>query len=453
MKTFLTYYNRLSLLALAVFILLVLLQSLWLRNAIQMQQQEMKLKLKQLIPDLALDINSLGHDYFHGDSTPIHELEIQAIEEKIKLHLDSNGIENETYFGIFKETNSNFFIGNNYQNKTALIETDVRACMSCIVSFNFVEEEFKKRLPDETDKEYSDRLSEKSSFQYFSPVKGLPSGNKEVIWLSLYQPNSYSDAVRAMIWLFVVSMLLLIVLFYLFYHLLRLLSNYKKLTELKEDFFNNMTHEFKTPLSSIRLASRVLRQNKDVEKSKLYYDLIEKESKTLELQIDKLLELSLLDTKEIDLEKENIDLHELIKEIPNRLKPLLDSKQGEIIFNLKLENTNLKGDSNHLSNSIANLVENSLKYADKEVTIWIDTLKKGDSKIIIVRDNGPGIQPEFQPHIFERFYRAKKNNQYKTQGFGIGLSYVKSIIEAHNGTIVLNPNYTEGCEFIIKLKR
>ena len=453
MKTFLTYYNRLSLLALAVFVLLVLLQSLWLRNAIQMQQQEMKLKLKQLIPNLALDINSLGHDYFHGDNTPIHELEIKAIEEKIQKHLDSIGIKNETYFGVFKESNSDFFIGNNYEYKTELFQSEVRSCMSCIISFSKVNKDELEQKSNESDEDYSARLFNESTFQYYSPVQNLVQKGKETIWFSLYQPNSFSDAVRSMIFLFVANVLLLLLLLYLFYHLLKLLSNYKKLTELKEDFFNNMTHEFKTPLSSIRLASRVLRQNKDNEKSKLYYDLIEKESKTLELQIDKLLELSLLDSKEIDLEKENIDLHNLIKEIPNRLKPLLEAKQGKIIFNLNLKNTNIIGDSNHLSNSITNLVENSLKYADKEVTIWIETLKKGDSKIIVVRDDGPGIQPEFQPHIFERFYRAKKDNQYKAQGFGIGLSYVKSIIEAHNGTIVLNPNYTNGCEFIIKLKR
>jgi len=449
MKSFLSYYNKLSLLALVVFLLLVLLQSIWLRKAVQLQQQEMTLRLKQIIPDIALDINSLGHEYFHGDSTPIHELNMEQFQEKIQSHLDSAGIENPTYFAIHKEDSIPIFISNSPEHKTELLNSEIKSCMSCIISFS-VSKRLDRKL-DESDDEYSKRLLEGATFSYYSPVKKLVAEEKKIMWLTLYQPNSFSNALRSMVFLFGTSILLLLVLLFLFYHLLKLLSNYKKLTQLKEDFFNNMTHEFKTPLSSIRLASKVLRQNKNPEKSTNYHDVIEKESKTLEMQIDKLLDLSLLDHKELQLEKENIDLHELIKAIPDRIKPLLESQNGKFIFDLNLPNPLIFADKNHLSNSLCNLVENSLKYAEGQVTIWINTYHKNASTYIIVKDDGPGIKSEFQPHIFERFYRAKKNNEYKTQGFGIGLSYVKTIIEAHEGSIHLNPSYANGCEFIIKI--
>jgi hypothetical protein len=371
MKRVFSYYNKLSLVALIVFILLVLLQSLWLNNAVKLQQQEMTLKLKQIIPDVALDINGLGHEYFHGDSTPIHELKVKEIEENIQLHLDSAGIKYPTFFAIFKADSTNTFLSNTTAFKHELLVSEVKACMSCIVSFSVAKS--LDRIPDESDKDFSERLMKGASFSYYSPVKKLMDEKRSIVWLSLYQPNAFSNALKSMILLFGLNILLLLVLLFLFYHLLKLLSNYNKLTQLKEDFFNNMTHEFKTPLSSIRLASKVLRQNKNPEKSATYFDLIDKESKTLEMQVDKLLELSLLDNQELTLEKETFDLHDLIKEIPNRLKPLLESQNGELTFDLKLKELKIYGDKNHLSNSLCNLVENSLKYANEPVRIQIET--------------------------------------------------------------------------------
>ncbi|MEL6989615.1 MAG: HAMP domain-containing sensor histidine kinase, partial [Bacteroidota bacterium] len=169
-------------------------------------------------------------------------------------------------------------------------------------------------------------------------------------------------------------------------------------------------------------------------------------------EIDKLLELSLLDNNEVQLENETLYLHKIIKEIPIRMAPLIEEKNASIQFNLKLKEDEIKGDSQHLLNCLSNLVENSLKYSDKGVKIWIHTYEKQKYQIIEVRDNGPGIDASFRPYIFDRFYRAKKSNEYKAKGFGIGLSYVKSIVEAHSGSIYLNKDYVDGCEFIIKFK-
>ncbi len=441
-------YHPLSLLAFLIFAILVFLQAIWLYKAIQIQQEEMELQLEKLIPNLALDINSLGHHLFHNDSVNLNDANFEEIEQIVKNHLDSNQINNIVYFSLFK--NEDHFISNKNQYKKELIQSKIKSCISCIISFSILKEN-PTQLPHESNTEYSERLAKNSSFQYYAPVQNLMNKKEEIIWFTLYQPHSFSDALKSMIYLFGTSIILIIILLGLFQYLLRLLSNYKKVTQIKEDFFNNMTHEFKTPLSSIRLASRVLRKNHDIEKSKLYHDIIEKESKNLELQIDKLLDFSLLDNNENKLDFEVINLHELISEVPQKLKVLIDNKKAEILLDLQSNKYTIQGDYYHLSNSISNLVENSLKYNNENITIWISTYPKNNSLYISVKDNGIGIEPQFQAHIFNRFYRANKNNQYKTQGFGIGLSYVKNIVESHKGKIQINSNYQNGCEFIIQI--
>ena len=359
----------------AVFAVLVVLQSLWLRNAAILQHQENELELKQLVDEVALAVNGLGHNYFHHeDSLLMTNISVDTLEQTIQTVLDSNQIDLPTYFSIYKETDSTIFITNKEQYKSDLLQSEIKSCLSCIVSFSMVSPEEGKRGPDESEEDFAKRLNKVSTFQYFSPVRNLVK--EERLWLTLHQPFSFSTALRSMAALFITNIVLLLILIFLFNHLLKLLSNYRKISQLKEDFFNNMTHEFKTPLSSIRLASRVLRKNPTSEKATIYHDVIERESKTLELQIDKLLELSLLDNQEIELEKASTDLHQLIQEIPKRLQPLLDKHQGEIIFELQAEQPILNLDQHHFSNSLCNLVENSLKYSDQSVMIWIKNFCK-----------------------------------------------------------------------------
>ena len=442
------YYKKLSLLAIIFFVLLTILQVNWLIKAVATQQEASQLQLKQLIPDLAMEVNNLGHHYFHGEEPPLKALDFDLVENKVQAYLDSAGITEVTYFAIYQEEEKGFFKSNVGKHEEELKTSTVQSCMSCIVSFSI--SKGVDPLPGESDEAFAKRVASEAEFQYYSPVQQLEKDKKAIIWLSLYQPNRLASALWSMSVLFGGSLFLLLALLALFRYLLNQLSEHKKLAQIKEDFFNNVTHEFKTPLSSIRLASKVLRQNKAPEKHESYFDLIERESQSLENQIDKLLQLSFLDNKELELEFVNVDLHEIIMEIPHRLKPLLEEHQGKLFLDLQMKPSLIKGDYDHLFNSLCNLVENSLKYAKKTVNIWISTQTQKEDQIIVVRDNGPGIRSEYQAHIFDRFYRAKKQNQYKNKGFGIGLSYVKTIIEAHQGQIVFNANYTNGCEFIIK---
>lgn len=445
-----THYNQLSLLAFAVLVVLVLMQVNWLYKAVISQTEETHQKLQRLIPEMAMAVNGIDHDLFHGASITLNELPLAEVSKRIDSILAVNKITNETHYAIYQDTLNGLFKTNAPEYQNALMESDIKSCLTCIVSFSIAKKE-DPQSASESDEAYRKRISQNSTFEYFSPVSKLNIPNGKTLWLSVYQPHTLSDALKSLIYLFVISVLLLALLLYLFHYLITSLSRHKKLSQVKDDFFNNMTHEFKTPLSSIRLASKVLRQSRNREKNESYHQLIEKESQLLETQIDQLLMLSLLDNKGLALNWESLDLHEIIHDIPARLKPLMEEKNASLMLDLQLEPAEIQGDYDHLSNSICNLIENSLKYSNEKVKIWISTYLDQNKKVIRVRDNGPGISPMYQAQIFDRFFRAKKDNQYKGQGFGIGLSYVKSIIEAHKGSITLNENYTDGCEFIIKL--
>lgn len=449
MRNYVHRYNYLSLLSFIILLILGIIQISWMQKATKLQKQEVNQKLKRLVSDMALDINAIDHDIFHSDTALIRSIPIEEIEQKIRRILDQNEVPSLVHFALYFDSTKQIMLTDAPDYTTTLMNSDIRACMSCIVSFSIapnVEE-----IEGEEEEEYRKRLMENSSFEYFKPIAKLERGRPN-LWLSLYRPKATSEAIQSLIYLFIVSVVFLIVLLYLLYTLLDSLSKHKKLAQVKNDFFNNMTHEFKTPLSSIRLASRVLRQSKDEEKNKTYFNLIERESLILEKQIDRLLDLSLLDNHGLALESTTIDLHELIKEVPKRLKVLVEEKSARIQLQLFTDQASLKGDYDHLLNCFCNLVENSLKYGSSKILIQLGPAnQEGYQNRISVRDDGPGIPPKFAKHVFDRFFRVSEDNQYKAPGFGIGLSYVKGIIEAHKGKIFVNTQYTEGCEFIIDL--
>lgn len=444
METSLKHYHRLSFAAVCILILLVSLQVVWVIKAVRFQEREIIHALKEVVGNVGLEINGIDHNAFHGDLSEMDQIPTSTFTEKVDTTLLANGISAKTYFAVFQDTLGGIFRSNGNAFKEELLASGVRICLTCIVSFSTVPKEDFADLNRES-------IPASTTFQYYSPVKGLKKESGQTLWVSLYQPATLSAAIQSLAWLFVINLVLLLALLALFRYLILSLSRHKQLAKVKNDFFNNMTHEFKTPISSIRLASRVLRKENDLTKRDSYYDLIEKESKSLEQQIDQLLELSLLENHEIELEKESVDMGNLIQAIPSRLKALLDNRSGRLYLDSTLEGCHITGDRTHLENSLCNLVENSLKYSPLGVEIWITASQKEGKLTISVRDNGPGIPAADQPNIFRRFYRGQAVKGYQGPGFGIGLSYVKSIVEAHNGVIGLNPNCQTGTEFIIEL--
>lgn len=228
----------------------------------------------------------------------------------------------------------------------------------------------------------------------------------------------------------------------------------KRLSELKKDFVNNMTHELKTPITNISVASDAIR-NKSIQmdkvKLKKYADIIYNENVRLHNLVDKVLQVSAIEKDDESLTYEEIDIHKIIKNVLVSFEPLLQQKEGHINSKLKADSFILYADKTHLSNVIYNLVENAIKYSDTNPEITINTNNTSNGINITVSDKGIGIKKEDQQHIFEKFFRAETGNLHNTKGHGIGLSYVKLIVEKHHGKLTFKSKLKKGSTFNIYL--
>ncbi len=428
---------------------LFLIQWKWVEKAQQLERQEMLIKLQKWVPDIALAVNGLGHDYFHGEQIKVEELDLALVDSIMAAFAQRASIETPIHYAIFQDTVNGIFLSNTNVYKNQLLATSARSCLSCIVSFSIVKK--MERKAGEDDDAFSKRISEAAEHQYYSPVKNLKEPEGKIIWLAIFTPERSLWQSTSLWILFFSSLALIIFVLLLFNYLIKSFSNFKAATKIKEDFFNSMTHEFKTPLSSIRLASSVLRQNPQAEKANTFFNLIEKESLILENQIDRLLDLSILEHNNLKLEKERIEINDLLQRVKQRVTPLLNKSQAilEIKSNEKIDTLNIN--RQHLTNTLCNIIENSIKYGGNKVNILLSINPEASGVQFKIKDNGPGIDSIHHAKIFDRFYRANNGNQYKGKGFGIGLSYVKTIVEAHGGSVRINPEVKDGCEFIITI--
>lgn len=225
----------------------------------------------------------------------------------------------------------------------------------------------------------------------------------------------------------------------------------QKLDAIKNDFINNLTHELKTPVFSIRLATNLLEQQpKEVA---TYAALIRKENNKLQTHIDKVLELASLETGKYHLHKERIDVLFLIKEIIESFELKLKEKQGKIITTFQPDSFFLEVDRLHFGNAIQALIDNAIKYNPSKPLIKIEMQKSDNQFIIKIKDNGIGIPNDQQRLIFQKFHRVQNGDQHEVKGFGLGLNYVQQVIQLHGGKISVESREQEGSTFIIKLKR
>ncbi|OEK00292.1 hypothetical protein BFP97_01640 [Roseivirga sp. 4D4] len=250
------------------------------------------------------------------------------------------------------------------------------------------------------------------------------------------------------------SLLLLLILIAAFSYTVITINKQKKLSDLKNDFINNLTHEFKTPIFSISLASGLLRKSDEVKQSDRllkYTELIDNEGKRLKSQVDKILQMALIDSGNFKLEKKQLNLHDLIERVSKNFELIINEKQGQLILDLNAENPSIFADETHLNNIIYNLLDNAVKYTESQPEILVSTLGTDKGITLIIKDNGIGMSEHTQKFIFDKFYRAGSGDLHNVKGFGLGLSYVKSVIEAHRGRINLNSRKNEGSEFNIYL--
>jgi two-component system, OmpR family, phosphate regulon sensor histidine kinase PhoR len=253
------------------------------------------------------------------------------------------------------------------------------------------------------------------------------------------------------IWsLLIGSLLFTSIIIGVFYYTVVIMLRQKKLSEIKNDFINNMTHEFKTPLATISLAVDAVNNPmilKDENKVKHYTHIIKEENKRMNSQVEKVLQMALLDKNEISLSTDDIDIHDIIYRAVENISVQVEEKGGKIEMELAAEQYELIGDEVHLSNVISNLLDNANKYSPEQPDIKISTESNSSGIFITVEDHGIGMNSDDVKMIFEKFYRVPTGNVHNIKGFGLGLTYVKAIIEAHNGTIDVKSQPKKGSQF------
>jgi two-component system phosphate regulon sensor histidine kinase PhoR len=230
----------------------------------------------------------------------------------------------------------------------------------------------------------------------------------------------------------------------------------KKLNVIKNDFINNMTHEFKTPIATISLAVDALKNPKvftNPEKLTYFSSIIKEENQRMNRQVETILKSALMDRQEIQINKKPLHLHQIIEDVADNFVLRLQEKGGDMEMHLDAETDLIEGDEVHMNNLVNNLLDNAVKYSKENVPPHISLSTSSTSKKFIIRieDNGIGMTRETVKRIFEKFYRAHTGNMHNVKGFGLGLSYVKTVIEAHEGTIKPESTLGKGSAFTIEL--
>ena len=255
-------------------------------------------------------------------------------------------------------------------------------------------------------------------------------------------------------WMFFPSLLIIVALVACSVFCLIVIIRQKKLSAIKNDFINNMTHEFKTPIATISLAAQMLKDGV-VENNQESVDriatIIRDESKRLTYQVERVLQTALFTESRMKLKLKNININQVVEDLLPKFSLRVEDKGGQVFGHLDAEQDEVLADEVHITNVISNLVDNAIKYCTKAPEISIYTRNKDKDIIISVIDNGIGIAKKDQKLVFERFYRVSTGNLHDVKGFGLGLSYVKKIVEAHGGRVELESSPGKGSCFDIIL--
>jgi two-component system phosphate regulon sensor histidine kinase PhoR len=273
--------------------------------------------------------------------------------------------------------------------------------------------------------------------------------------LLLYFPEKSNYLIHSVIYPFTGSLLFTLIILVTFYFTLRIIYNQKKTSEIKTDFINNMTHEFKTPIATISLAADSINNPNiinDTDKVRRFIEIIKEENRRMNRQVESVLKMALIDKKDFNLNMVETDVHPLIRQAVKNISLQIEQKGGTLQMELNAENDRIKADENHLVNVIFNLLDNANKYSlDSPPEITLTTYNQQDNLVIAVSDKGIGMDKDTQEKIFEKFYRVPTGDVHNVKGFGLGLSYVKAIVMQFKGDVHVTSQKGKGSTFEIQI--
>ncbi|WMI67597.1 sensor histidine kinase KdpD [Mangrovimonas sp. YM274] len=260
----------------------------------------------------------------------------------------------------------------------------------------------------------------------------------------------FSTIIKAIVLSVVFTLIIIIAYSNAIYQLIK----QRKISQIKTDFINNMTHEFKTPIATINLALDAIKNPKiieDQDKVKRYLKMIKDENKRMHAQVENVLRISKLEKNELNISKDRVKLHDLIEDAITHVELIVEDRKGYVKTHLNASKSSILANESHFTNVIVNILDNAIKYSDDEPKIDVYTENIGNNILLKIADQGNGMSKQVQRKIFEKFYREHSGNVHNVKGHGLGLAYVKRIVEDHHGHISVESEKGKGSVFTIKL--
>jgi signal transduction histidine kinase len=267
-------------------------------------------------------------------------------------------------------------------------------------------------------------------------------------------PDSGSRILTSLSWLMIASILFTMVIVISSGLSIFVMIRQKKTSDIKTDFINNMTHEFKTPIATISIAVDSINNPKVIQQPEViknYTRVIKEENNRMNRRVEQVLQMALLDSSEFKLNEKIIDIHELIRRVTENIRLQAENRNGQLNLQLEAQHTMIMADESHMTNVLISILDNAIKYSPENPTIMVSTINAGNTVIISVEDHGIGMNSETQKKIFDKFYRVTSGNIHNIKGFGLGLSYAKAIVLSHKGEIKVTSEVDKGSRFDIVL--
>lgn len=369
---------------------------------------------------------------------------LHSVVESIRFsHKD-----NSPFAGVISQPRHDYFIAD---TKYAADSEETEFLLKKAIEEYNIFTSFKFGIYDASQGKFTAIRYVSSGQAYQDPGTPLPVIDKPGNYVGVLFPNRESFIIHQMdFWILSTLFLLLVIIGFgiSIYKLFR----QKQLSEIQKDFINNMTHEFRTPIATIQLSTEVLMNNQAIQDNRRllrYAQLIENETDHLESQVDRVLQVAKMESRSPQLEKEAVNVHEVIQETVNNFEHSIRQKNGHFRVNLAATRPIIIADRLHFTNMLFNLTDNAIKYAENPEVRFSTTDEKGGI-LISVADNGPGIPPKYRKFLFTKFFRVPTGNLHEVKGFGLGLNYVKLYTKYFKGNIHLRSEPGKGSNFILR---
>lgn len=439
-------FSLISILITISLIGLILLQVSWIKNNIALREDQMKQKIEAVLAKVGEELSQLKSQYTVVQSDdPLNLIPSRSYHDPLSFNTISAKL---SYTEIKDRIQKAFDHVGLHDLKFEFAMVVGSLGESALVK---IEKHSAKYLESQADTINNYTRPALIVSQPGSPSESLTSN--EALFLVVLNWKSY--VLRSLTLNIVLVVLFTLIIVTAFYLTVYTMLRQKKLSDIKNDFINNMTHEFKTPIATISLAVDALKNEKVLqnrEKLNYFSGIIKEENQRMNKQVETILKASQFDKKEDDINLKPLNVHEIIYGVVDNFALQLSDKNGDAEQKLEAANDVIKGDEVHFTNLVNNLIDNAVKYSKENVPIHLKISSANNNGKLVLKfeDNGIGMSKDTQKRVFEKFYRAHTGNLHNVKGFGLGLSYVKSVVHSHNGNIRLDSILGKGSIFTLE---